>query len=125
VIVGLGVDLLEIRRVERELARSAWRGHDGIFTPEEIQFCYAAPAPGPRFAFCFAAKEATIKALGLPVGDLALFSEVEVEHDPESGYQVVLRDRLKEKSEKLKVKSIKLTLTRSATQAGAVVILED
>jgi holo-[acyl-carrier protein] synthase len=125
VIVGLGIDFLEISRVERELARGEWRQGDGIFTPGEIQYCSAASAPGPCFAVCFAAKEATMKALGVPVGDLALFREVEVGRDRDRGYRVVLRDRLKAESEKLGVSSIKLTVTQSATQAGAVVILED
>jgi holo-[acyl-carrier protein] synthase len=125
VIVGLGIDFLEISRVERELARGEWRLGDGIFTPVEIQYCIAASAPGPCFAACFAAKEATMKAVGVPVSDLALFREVEVGRDRDRGYQVVLRDRLKTKSEQLGVRSIKLTVTQSATQAGAVVIMED
>jgi holo-[acyl-carrier protein] synthase len=125
VIVGLGVDFLEVSRVERELARDEWRLRDGIFTPEEIQYCRASSAPGPAFTACFAAKEATLKALGIPVSDLALFREVEMGHDSENGYQVVLRNRLQAESEQLGVRSIKLTVTRSSRQAGAVVIMED
>jgi phosphopantetheinyl transferase (holo-ACP synthase) len=36
VILGLGIDLLETSRVERELSRDEWQPGDGIFTPEEI-----------------------------------------------------------------------------------------
>ena len=60
-IVGLGIDLLENNRVERELARGDWLLNEGIFTREEIKDCSGSRKPALRYAACFAAKEATLK----------------------------------------------------------------
>ncbi len=124
-ILGLGIDLLETGRVEQELSRGEWLADHGIFTSGEIRFCGAAPNPAPHYAACFAAKEATMKALGVQAIDLALFREVEVGQGSGQGYKVILHDRLKAASEQLGVRRIRLSITHSAGQAGAVVILED
>ena len=123
-ILGLGIDLLENRRVERELSRGEWLPHDGIFTPEEISYCNSARRPALRYAACFAAKEATLKALGVRVSDLGMFREVEVKLGMDSGCKIVLHDRLKAESKQLGVQHIQLSITHSANQTGAVVILE-
>lgn len=124
-ILGLGVDLIEAGRLEKELARGAWTADQGIFTTAEIHDCCAAAHPAVRYAACFAAKEATIKALGVQANDLALFREVEMAPGNGRRCEVILHDRLKAASEQLGVRRIKLSLTRGAGRAGAVVILED
>ena len=124
-ILGLGIDLLDTGRVEQELSRGEWLADHGIFTAGEIRFCSAEPNPAPHYAACFAAKEATIKALGVQANDLALFREVEVGQGSGQGYEVMLHDRLKAASEQLGVRRIQLSMTHSAGLAGAVIILED
>ena len=49
-IVGLGIDLIENRRVEQELARSEWTREDGIFSREEIRYCNLGKKPARRYA---------------------------------------------------------------------------
>ncbi len=120
-IVGMGVDLLDIRRVERELWRGDWGQGDGIFSPEEIRYCQAFRRPARRYAACFAAKEATLKALGMDVADLAAFREVEVRLDTSS---IALRNRLQQRSDQLGVRRIRLSTTVSRDLSGAMVILE-
>ncbi len=120
-IVGIGIDLLENRRVEAELARGAWPQAQGVFTPDEVRYCSAFRRPALRYAACFAAKEAAIKALGMEVADLALFREVEVKLDTNI---VALRQRLKNRSEELGVRSIRLSTTVGRDLTGAMVILE-
>ena len=124
-ILGLGIDLVENRRVEQELARGDWLLGDGIFTPEEVSYCAAAGRPASRYAACFAAKEATLKALGLPVNDLGMFREVEVRFAAGPDPEIVLHHRLKAESEQLGVRRIWLSLAHNAGQTGAVVTLED
>lgn len=123
-ILGLGIDLLETRRVEQELARGEWLRNDGIFTAEEIKHCSSAGEPARRYAACFAAKEATLKALGVRVSDLAIFREVEVGPGSDCSYKVTLYDRLKGECERLGVRRIKLSISCPAGQTGAIVILE-
>jgi holo-[acyl-carrier protein] synthase len=125
VILGLGIDLLETRRVEQELSRGDWLLADGIFTPEEITYCSAAGKPALRFAACFAAKEATCKALGLQVSDLGLFREAEVVPRNNGSYQVLLHGRLAAAAGALGVRSIALSMAHHGGQTSAIVMLED
>lgn len=120
-IVGIGIDLLENRRVEEELARGEWQQAQGIFTPEEVRFCNAFRRPALRYAACFAAKEAALKALGMEIADLAILREVEVRLDANI---VALRQRLKDRSEQLGVRRIRLSTTVGRDLTGAMVILE-
>ena len=123
-IVGLGIDLVENRRVTQELARGDWRQENGIFTSEEIERCSTGKDSALRYADCFAAKEATLKALGVGVSDLAMFREVETGLDNNGEYAVVLHDRLKSESEQLGVRHIRISVAAAAKQTGAMVILE-
>ena len=123
-IVGLGVDLLENIRVAQELARGDWRQENGVFTSEEIKRCSTGKNPALRYAACFAAKEATLKALGIGVSDLAMFREVEIALDENGEYAVVLHNRLKSESEQLGVRHIRVSVAAAAKQTGGMVILE-
>ncbi len=64
---GVGVDLIEIARIERALERRP-RLADRLFTEAEREYAAARPRPGRHLAARFAAKEAVIKALGLDAG---------------------------------------------------------
>lgn len=63
--VGLGIDVIEIERVERALERRP-RLRERLFTPAELEYADARARPGRHLAARFAAKEAVIKALGAP-----------------------------------------------------------
>jgi holo-[acyl-carrier protein] synthase len=121
-IVGLGIDLVTNSRVERELARDEWLQGDGIFTSQEISRCSLNRSPALCYAACFAAKEATLKALGVEVADLGMMREVEVELGDRCA--IVLHDRMKSESEQLGVRRIRLSIAPSKRQTGAMVILE-
>ncbi len=123
-IVGLGIDLLEISRVAVELERGDWCQEDGVFTREEIKRCSTGKNPALRFAACFAAKEAMLKALGVGVSDLAMFREVEIGPDKNGEYAVNLHNRLESESEQLGVRHIRISIAASAMHTGAMVILE-
>ena len=64
---GLGIDLIEVSRVERALARHP-RLAQRLFTAEELRYARARRRPGRHLAARFAAKEAAVKALGLDDG---------------------------------------------------------
>jgi len=64
VIVGSGVDVIEIARIERTLARSGERFARRVFTPAEAAVCLGHARPALHFALRFAAKEAGMKAVG-------------------------------------------------------------
>jgi holo-[acyl-carrier protein] synthase len=124
VIVGLGIDLVENSRFERELGRGEWTREDGIFTGEEILYGRSGRHAARRYAACFAAKEAALKALGVGVEDLAVFREVEVRFGRGSVCGIVLHDRLQSKAGRLGVRHINLSIAAANKQTGAMVILE-
>jgi holo-[acyl-carrier protein] synthase len=124
VIVGLGIDLIEHFRVQQELARGDWRQENGIFTSEEIRRCKAGKNPALHYAACFAAKEAVLKALGAEVGNLAIFSEVEVKLGTGNEYGIVLHGRLRSEASWLGVRHINLSIAATKRETGAMVILE-
>lgn len=63
-IVGTGIDVIEIARVERAMHHSGERFARRVFAPGEIAACRACRLSGPQFAVRFAVKEAVMKALG-------------------------------------------------------------
>jgi len=122
VIVGTGIDLFEISRMEGELARGNWRLRDGVFTPHEIEYCDAGRQPPRRYAACFAAKEAALKALGAEAADLRDFREVDVRFGTPDGIE--LRGRLRAMARKLGAQHITSTVAVTRNWVGAMVILE-
>jgi phosphopantetheinyl transferase (holo-ACP synthase) len=75
-VVGVGVDAVDLDRFRRVLERRVHLA-DRLFTAGEQAYAAAASDPVPRLSTRFAAKEATMKALGVGLGALA-FAEVEV-----------------------------------------------
>ncbi len=123
-IAGIGIDVIEVHRVEQELSRGAWSASDGVFTENEIRQCNAASSPAQLYAACFAGKEATLKALGIAPGDLAFFREIELDFSNGNEPAVDLHGRTKQESEHLGVRRIRLSITRSERLASALVLLD-
>lgn len=122
-ILGIGVDLFENNRLQRELTRAGWRPSDGVFTPREIQDCKTSASPTRRYAICFTAKEAALKALGVSA-DLETFRQVEVGLGADGHYTLNLKGAIKSHANELGVHRMWLSVAQSATQTGAMVILE-
>jgi holo-[acyl-carrier protein] synthase len=78
VIVGLGVDVVRVERVEGVLRRKGERALRRLFTEAEVRRCRGSRHPGESFAARFAAKEAAFKALGTGWGRGGGWTEVEV-----------------------------------------------
>jgi holo-[acyl-carrier protein] synthase len=77
-IIGLGIDLTDILRIEHTLGRFGNRFVTRIFTPGEIAYCQRRRNPAPHFAGRFAAKEAAMKALGTGHSRGVLWRDIEV-----------------------------------------------
>lgn len=63
-ILGIGSDIVDIKRLEQSLAQHGPRFRDRLFTPEEVLYCEPKPRAAQHYAGRFAAKEAAFKALG-------------------------------------------------------------
>jgi holo-[acyl-carrier protein] synthase len=114
----IGIDLLEIARLERALARRP-RLADRLFTEAERAYAADRARPGQHLAARFCAKEAVAKALALNAWE---FREVEVVNDPNGVPRVVLYGSAAARAAELGVE-VKVSLTHSRTEAGAVAVL--
>lgn len=81
-ILGLGTDLCDIRRIEKTLARHGQRFLDRVFTGAEQARCRRRPFPAAAFAQRFAAKEACAKALGTGMRQGVAWRDIEVDNLP-------------------------------------------
>jgi len=124
VIVGSGIDVVETGRVERELAGIPWQPKHGIFTTDEIHCFNSSKRPALLFAGCFAAKEATLKALGIAVTNLVNFSDIEALPDTEGNWSLSLHGHSLSIFQKLGVQRAFVAVTTSRNLSGAMVVLE-
>lgn len=115
--MGVGVDLIEIDRIERALERRPALA-ERIFDSSELEFAASRARPGRHLAARFAAKEATLKALGL--GGLRLH-EVTVAGGGATAPAVELSGSAAEAAAQLGVE-IELSLTHSREHAAAVAL---
>ena len=77
-VVGTGIDIVEVRRIRQAIERWGERFLRRIFTPGEIRYCRGRPQPEISFAARFAAKEAAMKALGRGPGGGVRWKSLEV-----------------------------------------------
>jgi holo-[acyl-carrier protein] synthase len=124
-IVGVGIDLVEIARVERLLDGKGKRALDRLFSADEVKYSTGRARPAMHFAARLAAKEAAFKALsGSDEARLIGWHEVEVVSRTGRAPQLRYHGRAAARAEELGVKRSHLSLTHTDTTAGAVVVIE-
>lgn len=124
-IVGTGVDIVEVERVRAALERFGERFLKRIFTPAEIHYCDSKKNRAERYAARFAAKEAAFKALGTGWNQGVTWREVEVGHAPGGRPTLSFTGAAARHAARLGMKRASLSLTHTREQAMAQVILED
>jgi holo-[acyl-carrier protein] synthase len=125
VIVGLGMDVVEVGRIARLLdgpSARAERFLSRCFTPGEREFCEARRDRASGYAARFAAKEAAVKALGAPRG--VSWQHLEVARAEGRAPSLTLSGRAATAARKLGVARAHLTITHDGGVAAAVVVLE-
>lgn len=120
-IAGLGLDLVEIGRLEAAMAKRGGAFEKRVFTEEEIQYCKNRARPSESFAARWAAKEAFFKALGGAQG--AALREVEVVPGGEGPPKLALHGQARKNADACGVSGCHLSLTHTAQTAAAVVVL--
>jgi holo-[acyl-carrier protein] synthase len=113
----VGVDLVDVARMERVLARRPGLA-DRVFTVGERATSARSTA---RLAARFAAKEATMKALGVGLGAFAL-RDVEVVNEPGGRPLLELHGRARDRASELGIDAVEVSLSHTASLATAVVV---
>lgn len=123
-ILGLGIDLVEIERIARSVERHPDRFVSYILTEKEQEYCRQFKDSAPEIAVRFAAKEALSKALGTGITKDIRWLDIEVIKDPEGPPRILLKGKAEEKALKMGINNISLSLTHTKHYAAAVVTVE-
>ncbi|MBN2241072.1 MAG: holo-ACP synthase [Acidobacteria bacterium] len=123
-IIGTGVDIVEIDRIRGLAERQGDRFIRRVFTDEEKRFCKRHRDPAPHFSARFAAKEALFKALGTGWAEGVGWLDAEVLRQDRQAPVLVLRGEALKQCVRLGMKRAHLSLSHSDQWAVAMVILE-
>jgi holo-[acyl-carrier protein] synthase len=123
-IVGTGVDITEVDRIEAAIKRFGSRFLKRVFTPAEVRYCTGKPNAAERLAARFAAKEAGMKAIGTGLRHGITWQDVEVVRLPGQRPMLEFHGRAAEFAARLGCKRTHLSLSHTKEQAIAYVILE-
>ena len=122
-IKGIGIDIVDVRRIEGIIFRWQDRFLKRLFTENEIRYCNNKKNPAQRFATRYAAKEAFIKAL-YPKGEIGI-SPHDVEVDQKDRRPTIqLYGAVKKYAESQNIQRIHLMLSHDGDYSVANVILE-
>jgi holo-[acyl-carrier protein] synthase len=123
-IYGIGVDLVNIKRVERVMERWGERFVGRVFTSEEREFCFKRAYPASAFALRFAAKEAFSKALGFGMRRGIRWRDIEIFHRLGGQPYFKLHGRSSDICRGEKITSYHLSLSDEGEYGVAIVVLE-
>jgi len=124
-IVGIGIDIAEVPRVQDAIQRFGERFLERVFTPGERRYCDSKANRVERYAARFAAKEAAVKALGTGWNHGVRWRDCEVVRMPGGRPTIHFHGKAAEFAVKLGVKNAALSITHTKEQAIAQVILEN
>ncbi len=123
-IVGTGIDICEVPRIRHSIERFGLRFIQRIFTPLEIAYVERKANKYERYAARFAAKEAGMKAIGTGWRGGITWQDFEVSNLPSGKPTLTFHGRGAEVAARLGVKHVALSLTHTAEQGVAFLILE-
>jgi len=122
-IFGIGIDCIEVARVEANV-RDDGAFVAKVFTPAERAYCTARHHPAQHFAARFAAKEALFKALGTGWSGGMAWQETEIDHDANGRPRLKVSGAVADYVARQGVTRMHVSLTHVREIACAVVVLE-
>jgi len=125
VIVGIGIDLAEVPRIRDAIGRHGRRFIERVYTAREIEYVERKANRFERYAARFAAKEAGMKAIGTGWRRGVRWQDFEVANLPSGKPTLLLHGIAAEVAKRLSVANIALSITHTAEQGMAIVILEN
>jgi holo-[acyl-carrier protein] synthase len=123
-ILGIGIDIIEVGRIESSYERFGNRFLDRILHAAEIEYCLSHRAPGPFLAARFAAKEAISKAFGTGIGAQFGWHDAEVGRHPSGEPYVIFHGKGRELMAQQRASSLRISLSHTQSYAAAVAILQ-
>ena len=124
-IVGSGIDLVEIGRIQQSMDRHASRFLNRVYTAAEQAYCLSKRNSAESLAARFAAKEAGAKALGTGISFGVSWLEIEVVREASGRPTLRFHGRAAQIAAALGATHAALSITHTASLAMASVVLED
>ncbi len=121
-ILGMGVDVCPIERIEKILERQGGVFADRVFTQTELEYAGDGPVQMERLAARFAVKEATIKALGAPDG--LRWKDMEIVNRPDGAPVLQLHGQAQECAKRMGAVRKLVSISHAGGIAVAFVVLE-
>jgi holo-[acyl-carrier protein] synthase len=115
-VVGIGVDLVDVQRVERILSRYSSFARR-VFSAEEIEYCERQANPAESYAARWAAREACRKSLGGVRG--MLWHDVRVVRAPTGAPRLAIEGNVRRRADDLGVAEVMVALTHERRMAAA------
>ena len=123
-IVGTGIDIIEVNRIKNSIQKYSDRFKKKIFTQKEIDYCDSQAEPAKHFAARFSVKEAVLKCFGTGMSGGILWKDIEVDK-LESGQPILnLYGKGKKIFDQLNLKHIHISITHDKSYAVAHAIAE-
>ena len=123
-IFGTGLDIIEIKRIKKSIEKYSPKFEQRVFTSNEINYCKSQGDPAKHYAARFAVKEAVSKCLGTGITRTLGFQDMEIAHEDTGKPVLKMIGKGKKLFQKLKLKSIHITISHDSTYAIAHAIAE-
>ncbi len=123
-ILGVGIDIIEVARIQASYDKFGERFLSRILRPDEINYCLSHRVPGPFLAARFAAKEAISKAFGTGIGAQLAWQDMEVGRKESGEPFVILHDKGRALLESRGGRAVLISLSHTQEHATAIAVLE-
>ena len=122
-IYGIGIDIVEVTRIQEASRRWGERFEQRIYTHQELIYCGEPPSRYWRLAARFAAKEATFKALGTGLTTGMRWQDVEIQSDAVGKPEIVLHGEVRRYAHAHNISAVFVSMSHTNTYAVAQVTL--
>jgi holo-[acyl-carrier protein] synthase len=123
-ILGVGIDIIEVARIEASYEKFGERFIGRILHPDEIGYCLSHKKPGPFLAVRFSAKEAISKAFGTGIGAQLGWHDMEIRRKENGEPYVILHGNGRRLLQDRHARVVLVSLTHTENYAAAVAIVE-
>ena len=122
-IYGIGIDIVEVTRIQEASHRWGARFEQRIYTHQELAYCGDTAARYWRLAARFAAKEATLKALGTGLTTGMRWRDVEIQPDAVGKPEIVLHGEVERYAHEQNISAVFVSMSHTNAYAVAQVTL--
>lgn len=123
-IGAVGIDSVDIDRMESAIKKGGERLERRLFRESEIAYCASRPKPSLHYGARFAAKEACMKCLGRGILGGLSFRDIETVRGEDGKPSLVLHGKARRIFEELRGKTLHLSMTHTGRTASAIVVME-